>query len=132
MAGFRVHDLSEIERMNMFVDLVVVSIALFLIGWYFIHRFRVRHVEPNGNITAFSTLKVLVIFFLLVFTLGVVAFAFGLLVWFGLGYFFPRMPNESRVDFAATASTMLCLYILVGRPLSLLLEGRKKGDRSGR
>lgn len=118
--------------MNIFlelIDLIVLSVALFLIGWYLIHRFRVRHVEPNGNITAFSTLKALIIFFLLAFTLGVVAFAFGSLVWFGLGFFIPDISNELRMNFAAMASTILCLYLLVGRPLSLALKAKKKADR---
>lgn len=54
----------------MFLDLIVLCVALFLIGWFLIHRFRVRQVEPNGNITAFSTLKALMIFFLLAFAVG--------------------------------------------------------------
>lgn len=118
--------------MNIFlelIDLIVLCAALFLIGWYLIHRYRVNLVEPNA--TAFSTLKALIIFFLLVFALGVVAFAFGSLVWFGLGFFVPGISDESRMSFATWASTMLCIYLLVGRPLSLLLKGGKKGDRSG-
>jgi len=115
----------------MFLELIVVPVALFLIGWFLIHRFRVRHVEPDGNITALSTLKVLMIFFLLVVALGVVAFGFGSLVWFGLGAFTPGLSDESRMSYAAMASTLLCLYLLVGRPLSLLSKAKKKEDRSG-
>lgn len=117
--------------MNMFLDLIVLSVAFFLVGWYLIHRFRVRHVEPNGNITAISTLKALIIFFLLVLALGGVAFAFGSLVWFGLKFFAPGISDESRMNLAAMASTMLYLYLLVGRPLSLLSKAKKKRDRSG-
>lgn len=115
----------------MLLDLIVVSVALFLIGWFLIHRFRVRHFGTDGNITAFSTLKVLMIFFLLVFALGVMALAFGALVWFGLGYFIPGLSDESRMSFSSMASTILCLYLLVGRPLSLLSKAKEKGDRSG-
>ncbi len=117
--------------MNLFlelIDLIVLCAALFLIGWYLIHRYRVNLIEPNA--TAISTLKALIIFLLLFFALGVVAFAFGSLVWFGLGVFFPGISDELRMNLAASASTMLCLYLLVGRPLSLLLKAGKKGDRS--
>jgi hypothetical protein len=115
----------------MLLDLIVLCVALFLIGWFLIHRFRVRHVEPDGNITAFSTLKALMIFFLLMFALGVVALAFGALVWFGLGYFIPSLADESRMSYAAMASTLLCLYLLVGRPLSLVSKAKEKEDRLG-
>jgi hypothetical protein len=63
--------------------------------------------------------------------LGVVAFVFGSLVWFGLGVFVPGISDESRMSFSAMASTILCLYLLVGPPLSILSKHRKKGDRSG-
>lgn len=113
------------------MDLIVLCVALFLIGWYLIHRFRVRHFGTDGNITAFSTLKVLMIFFLLMFALGVVAFAFGSLVWFGLGFFMPGISDESRMSYAAMAATILCLYLLVGQPLSYLSRGEKKDDGAG-
>jgi hypothetical protein len=115
----------------MLFDLIILCVALFLIGWFLIHRFRVRHFGADGNITAFSTLKALMIFFLLVSALGVVALACGALVWFCLGYFIPGLADESRMSYAATASTTLCLYLLVGRPLSLLSKAKEKGNRLG-
>lgn len=113
----------------MLLDLIVLCVALFLIGWYLIHRFRVRHVEPDGNIAAFSTLKALMIFFLLMFALGVVAFASGALVWFGLGFFMPGISDELRMSYAAMAATMFCLYLLVGRPLWLVSKAKEQEDR---
>ncbi|MEW6645897.1 MAG: hypothetical protein AB1450_01695 [Pseudomonadota bacterium] len=112
--------------MNILLDLIVLCVALFLIGWYLIHRFRVRHFGADGNITAFSTLKALMIFFLLMFALGAAAFAVGALVWFGLGHFIPGISDESRVSYAAMAATIIFLYLLVGQPLSLALEAKKK------
>lgn len=84
----------------MWIYLIIMLGAGFLVLWYTTHRVMQSHGDADGHADAFSSLKKLTFALLILFAIVAMQLLVGAAVWFGLGFFFPDLPAEWRMQLA--------------------------------
>ncbi len=105
----------------MSIYLIIMLGAGFLVLWYTAHRVMQSDGDADGHTNAFSSLKKLTFALLILFALVAMQLLVGAAVWFGLGFFFPGLPAEWRMDLAISAA-MIVWVMLFAAPWKLFFK----------
>lgn len=89
--------------------------AGFLVLWYTAHRVMQSYGDTGRRIDAFSSLKKLTLALLILFALVAIPLLVGAVVWFSLGFFFPGLSAEWRMELAISAA-MIVWFMLFAVP----------------
>lgn len=102
----------------MSIYLIVFLGAGFLVLWYTAHRVMQHDSDASGVVDAYSSLKKVTIALLALLALVAVQLLAGAAVWLAVGFFFPDVSGEWRMQMA-TAGAMIVWVMLFAVPWKL-------------
>lgn len=108
----------------MLIYLTILLGTGLLVLWFTTHRLMQRDGDADGYVSAFSSFKRLTIALLILFALVAMQLLVGAAVWFGLGFFFPGLSDEWRLELAVAAAMVVWVMLFVA-PFKRLSKGEK-------